>query len=150
MAMPQDKPVNIDVQRANIIWFAVWALVEAVQLMVIVAFIFSFIPFKPHPFALKLFPLHQHGIQPEREMFFYRLCAVAAVAFYSAGLYFFRRRLDDPDFSKGLLNLTATNALWVFIQVFAVFKIFVTDNPDWARYLLYAAFALYYLTQNCY
>ena len=141
IVMSDEKRLKIDTETVNIFWFTLWALVEALQLIIILAFIFCFIPFKTHPFATKLFPLHQHGIQPERDMFFYRVFAVAAIALFSAGLYIFRRRLNDSNFSKGLSSLTMANALWVFVQIFAVFKIFVTANPDWARYLLYLAFA---------
>jgi|CXWL01.1.fsa_nt_gi hypothetical protein len=130
-----------DRELLNIVYFSFWALVEAVQLIILVAFVFSFIPFKPHPFAVKLFLLHQHGIQPERDMFFYRLFAVTATVLFGAGLYIFHRRLNELSLSKSLLKLTMTNAFWVFVQLFAIFKIFVTANPDWARYLLYAAFA---------
>lgn len=130
-----------DRKTLNIVLFAVWALIESVQWIVVVAFIFSFIPFKPHPFAAKLFVLHQNGVQPEREMSFYRLFVVLSVLFYAAGLYLFRRRLDDRGFSRKIWPLAAINAVWIFVQLFAVFKIFVTGNPDWARYLLYAGFA---------
>lgn len=139
--MSNENRIKPDGQTINIVWFAVWALVEAVQFVVIIALIFSFIPFKPHPFATKLFVLHQKGVQPEREMSFYRMFVVVAVGLYAAGLYFFRRRLDDPSFSKSIRSLTATNAVLLFIQIFAVFKIFVLNNPDWARYLLYLGLA---------
>ncbi len=139
--MPHDKDSHSNVPKTNLFWFALWALLEAVQWIIVVAFIFSFIPFKPHPFAAKLFALHQKGVQPEREMTFYRLFVVLSALFYAAGLYVFRRRLEDRGLSKKLWPLAMVNAIWIFVQVFAVFKIFVTGNPDWARYLLYAGFA---------
>ena len=111
------------------------------QLVIIVALIFSFIPFKLHPFAEKLFLLHRNGIQPEREMSFYRLFVVVAVICFAGALYMFRRKIANEQLSGKILSLTALDSFWIFVQVFAVFKIFVTGNPDWARFLLYAAIA---------
>lgn len=136
-----DKFLKWDPKSKNIISMALWALIQSWQLLIIVALILSFIPFKAHPFAEKLFLLHRNGVQPERGMFFYRMFVVAAVLFLGAALYLFRRRLDEGALTKKILSLTAVDAGWIFIQVFAIFKIFVTDDPEWARYVLYAAMA---------
>lgn len=136
-----------DRETLNIVLFAVWALLEALQLLVVVVFIFSFIPIKPHPFVETLFPIHQKGVLPEREMFFYRLFVFSAMAAQGAGLFMFRRRLKDGSLSASLAGLSAVNLFWLFVQGFCVFKIIVLQNPVWARYLFYAALAGAVLTR---
>ena len=141
------KNLNISAQRSNLICFALWALVEAVQWIIVVSFIFSFIPMKSHPFATNLFEMHRKGVQPEREMSFYRLFVVMAVGLYASSLFLFRRRLDEAEYSRKVLHLTAVNAVLIFVQLFAIFKIFVLGNPGWARYILYAGLAAAVVTR---
>lgn len=136
-----------DRESLNIVLFAVWALLEALQLLVVVVFIFSFIPIKAHPFVQTLFTIHQKGVLPEREMFFYRLFVFSAMAAQGAGLYLFRKRLQERSLSGSLAALAAVNLFWLFVQIFCVFKIIVTQNPAWARYLFYAGLAGAVLTR---
>ncbi len=130
-----------DRETVNIVLFAVWSLLEALQLLVIVVLVFSFIPIKLSPFVATLFPLHQKGVLPEREMLFYRIFVLGAMALQTAGLWIFRRRLKEEQFTPSLVGLTAANLFWLLIQLFCVFKMMIIDPSAWAKYVFYVSLA---------
>jgi hypothetical protein len=137
--MSETKSSAWDRESLNVVLLAVWSLVEALQLMVIAVFIFSFIPIKPNPFVQTLFPLHQKGVLPEREMLFYRIFVLGAIALQAGVLKIFYPRLKDDKFGGSVIALTAVNVFWLFLQIFAVFKMIVVDVEPWMRGLLYVS-----------
>ncbi len=138
----QELKLFRDTEIKNIVLFAIWTFFECLQLVIIVVFIFSFIPIAPNPFVQTLFPLHQKGVLPEREMLFYRIFVFANIALQAATLYFFRKRLGEERLGRSIIFLTTVNAFWIFMQLFAVFKIIVVGNLAWARYLFYVSLGL--------
>jgi len=145
--MSETTSIPPDRETKNIVLFALWSLIEALQLLVIVVFIFSFVPFKPNPFVETLFPLHQKGVLPEREMLFYRIFVLGAIVLQAGGLWLFHRRLKEEKFSSSLAGLTAANLFWLSLQIFCVFKMIVIDPSVWARNLFYITLAGAVLTR---
>lgn len=131
----------------HIVLWSVIAAAVSVQLLIVVAFIFSFIPIKPSPLLQELFLRHQPLVMPEREMFFFRFFVLTACALQAGGLFVLRKHLSDAKLTPALAHLAAAELCWTFLLVFAVFKIFVYGNPSWARSMLYAAFAAAFLSK---
>ena len=125
----------------NSAWLALVAFLEALQLLILAGVIFSFIPIHFTPFVQKLFPIYLPEVRPEREMLLYRLFVLAALGLQVCFLYIFRRRLQEELLGRRVFAFAAVSAAWIFIQVFAVFKIFLMADPAWARGLLYGAMA---------
>ncbi len=130
-----------DEVTANTMVLAAVSFLESVQALVLVAFIFTFIPIPAAPFVQKLFPLSLYDVRPEREMFFYRLWILMAIGLQAILIFVFRAQLSDGKMRRKLCPFAAVSGFWVFVQVFAVFKILLWGNPPWARGLLYIAFA---------
>jgi hypothetical protein len=131
-----------DSTTRNILLLSVLTLIETLQLLVVVALVFSFVPIAFDKFANDLFPLYQNSLKPEREMTFYHVAIFFGLALQAAVLYLLRRRLADADFSRTLVLWIAVESLWLFIQLYAVFKIFLYNDPAWARAVLYSAVGL--------
>ncbi len=121
----------------NIILWSIIAVAISVQLLVFLAYIFSFIPLQESPLLQTFFARHQALVKPEREAFFYHIFLLTAVALQGAGLWFLRRRLAEAKLTTALGPFAIVECLWTIFIVFAVFKIFVYGNPPWARGLLY-------------
>ena len=118
---------------------ALLAFVEALQLLIVVALIFSFIPIPVPAFAQKLFPLQQYDVRLERDISFYHLWIFAALGLQGLLMFFNRKRLGEKDLWRPIMPYACTMAALIIIQVFAVFKIFLWNNPGWARGLLYVS-----------
>ena len=76
-----------DKQTVNISALAVLSFVEALQVLIIVALIFSFIPFKIPAFVQKLYPLSLYDVRIERESLFYHVWIAAGLLLQ--GLFIF-------------------------------------------------------------
>ena len=126
----------------NIIAFAILSLVEALQLLIIVALVYSFIPYTAAPFVSKLFPINLYDVHMERETFFYHLWIGAALLLQGLLMFIYRRRLEDEQLWRGWLMYTASMAVLIVVQVFALFKVFLWGNPSWARDLFYGALGI--------
>ena len=128
-----------DKHTVNIITLSLLAFVESLQVLIIVAFIFSFIPIVIPPFVQKLFPLSLYDVHLKRETFFYHVWIAAGLGLQGVLLFINRRRLREERLGQGVLLYIGTMAGFVFIQIFAIFKILLWGNPSWARDLFYMA-----------
>ena len=118
-----------------IVILAFISFLEAAQLLIAIAFILQFIPIPASSFVQTLFPLSMYDVRPEREMALYRFAIVAAIGIQVSLMYFFRRRRDDTRVKKDLYAFAAVLACWVFVQVFAVFKMLLWGNTCWKMLL---------------
>jgi hypothetical protein len=125
----------------NIIALSLLSLVEALQVLILVALIFSFIPIPVSAFVKKLFPLSLYDVRPERESFFYHIWIGFALGLQGLLVFILRKRLAEEVLWPKYLPYICTMVGVVFIQIFAIFKIFLWGNPWWARVLLYAVLA---------
>lgn len=127
---------------ANIIVLSALSFIEALQVLIIIVLIFSFIPIPVPVFVQKLFPISLYDVHLERETFFYHAWIAAGLGLQGVLLYINRRRLSEENMQQGLCPYICTMAGLVIVQIFAVFKIFLWNDPWWARDLLYAMIGL--------
>ncbi|MDO8675637.1 MAG: hypothetical protein Q7K71_05955 [Candidatus Omnitrophota bacterium] len=138
--MPMKRLFKDEVM-ANAAALALVSFLEALQALIVIALIFSFIPIPAFDFVKKLFPLSLYDVRPEREMFFYRLAVLTAIGLQAILTFVFRAQLSDGKMRWKLYPFAAVSGFWAFVQVFAVFKILLWGDPPWARGLLYAGIA---------
>lgn len=127
-----------DRYTVNIMVLSLLAFIEALQALIIVVLIFSFIPLTPPPFVQKLFPLSLYDVHMERESFFYHVWIAVVLGLQGILLFINRRRLGEGHLGRSFLPYICTMAGILVIQIFAVFKIFLWGNPAWAKDLFYA------------
>jgi len=125
----------------NIGYLSALVFVVALQVLIVLVFVYQFVPLTMAPDArgipstlLKLF-------HPNRNYFFYHAFVATATIGQALVLYIFRRRLGVPELAGKIREFLMAETVWVSWQLFAVFKILQYDNPQWARSLLYAGFA---------
>ncbi len=128
-----------DATMMGIVLLAVLVLIEGIQLVIILGAISRFIPFSADPFNADLFPVYQAQLKPNRQMLIYHIFIMTSIIAQAAGVYFFRRKLEDAQFQNGIKRLLCVDTLWVFIQCYAIFKILIYNSPAWAWSLFYAS-----------
>ena len=129
--------IFFDRYTVNIITLAILTLVEAMQIIIILAFIFSFIPIPIPELVHKFYPLTQYDVRLKRDPFFYHVWIGAALGLQGALIFTFRQRLGEERFWRRFCPYICFMSGIAVIQIFAVFKIFLWGNPWWARDLLY-------------
>lgn len=132
---------RLDPAVRGIVWMALLVLVENIQLVIIAGFVSSLVPVKIDPFNYDIFPVYQGSIKSTRQMTIYHLFILAGLLGQAAAVYAFRRKLEDRKFQDDLKQLLCADALWVFIQCFAIFKILIYNSPAWGWGLFYASLA---------
>jgi len=132
---------SFDPTVMGIALLALLVLVEGIQLVIILGFISTFIPFGVDPFDADMFPVYKGGLQPNRQMLIYRIFIITGILAQAAGVYFFRRKLGETEFQGRIKQLLCVDAVWVFIQCYAIFKILIYQSPAWAWDLFYISLA---------
>jgi len=115
-----DRPIK----NNNIIALSMLSFIESLQVLIIVAFIFSFIPIPIPAFVQKLFPLSLYDVRLEREGFFYHVWIAVGLGLQGLWMFLYRKRLGEERLWRSFLPYICTMAAIVYIQIFAVFKIF--------------------------
>jgi len=128
-----------DRPTVNIITITLLVFIEALQILIIVALIFSFIPIPVPALTKKFFLLTQYVVRLKRDSLFYHVWIAAGIGLQGLLIFFNRRRLWEEDLGRKFLPYICTMAGFVIIQVFAVFKILLWADPWWARGLLYVS-----------
>jgi hypothetical protein len=134
--------IFFDRVTVNIIVISLLSFIEALQVLIIVVLIFSFIPIPVSAFVQKLFPLSQYDVRQNRQGFFYHVWIAAGLGLQGLLMFVNRRRLGEEGLWRRFCPYICTMAGIIIIQIFAVFKIFLWGNPWWARDLLYAMIGL--------
>ncbi len=109
---------------------------QSLQILVWAAVALSFIPIPATSFSQKIFPVYLPEVLPEREMFLFHLFVGAAIVVQAAWIVVWHRHLSEPGLWQKFRIYSAATAFLLFLQLFAVFKIFVWGDPGWARVLL--------------
>ncbi|MBI4309928.1 MAG: hypothetical protein HY591_06315 [Candidatus Omnitrophica bacterium] len=131
----------------NITAIAVIGFIDAVQVLIACAVIFSFVPIVPADFVHRLFPVYLPEVRPEREMGLYRLFVLAAIAIQAVRVFILRRRINEQRLWASLLPYAMVMGFWVFVEAFASFKVLLWGNPIWARVLLYGSLVMAFLSR---
>ena len=122
-----------DPQTTGIVLLTFLVLVESLQVLILIVFIFSFIPIQPNAVFYTIYPSIRDTLHPERDLFFYKIFIFLSMAMEAAGLYFFRNHLKSPEFQKELRRFLAAEIFWLGLQSFAIFKIMLYEKQMWAR-----------------
>jgi len=130
-----------DHATVNIILCLLLVLIESLQLLIVLVLIFSFIPIPVSPMVHELFPRFRQDVFPKRDLFFYRFWVGTVILGQAVLLGSLRNQLSGPQLGRRLRPFCAVEALWLFLMVFTVFKIFVYGHPAWGMPLLYAVLA---------
>jgi len=124
----------------NIWHLTLLVFVLSLQVLIVLVFIYQFVPLKMDPITegvpqalLKLF-------KPNRNHLFYHVFIAVAIIGQFLVFYFYRKSLQLPELAGEIRKFLIFETVWVTWQLFAVFKILQYDNPLWARILLYTGF----------
>ncbi len=129
---------------------AIFAILEALQVLIITAHIYSFIPIHwPGPVP--------KGLEPERESFLYLIFLCAALVLMAAAFVFVRPQLEDRSKRRGWMHFLAVEALWLTLMLFAFFKgltyrypfynVLPYENGRWVGPFFYGVVALSILSK---
>ena len=125
----------------NIGYLSLLVFVLSLQVLIILVFIYQFIPLKMAPITEGVPPALLQFFKPNRNHFFYHAFIATSIIGQAIALFMYRKRLSLPDLAGGIREFLICEIVWVSWQLFAVFKILQYENPWWARVLLYAGFA---------
>lgn len=136
-----DKNLLKDPVSRNIGYLSVLVFILALQVLIILVFVYQFIPMKMASITEGVPPALLKLFQPNRNHFFYHAFIATAIISQVLAIYIFRKRLGKPELARDIKELLIWEIFIVSWQLFAVFKILQYDNPSWARILLYAGLA---------
>jgi hypothetical protein len=126
----------------NIAWLVLTAFLESLQFIIIVAFIYSFIPIPTDDFYSTLFPFMRAGIYQKRDMLFYRIFILTAIALQTGLLLVFRRSLNESRAMSKVRSWAAMSLIVLLPQLFLIYQVWLGTNPQLARQELGAVCAL--------
>ncbi len=127
--------------KRNILYLSALVFVLSLQVLIILAFIYQFIPLKAAAITEDVPASLLKVFQPNRNYFFYHAFIAAAIIGEMLALYLYRKRLEHADVAGEVRDFLLCETVWVSWQLFAVFKVLQYNNPGWAEVLLYAGFA---------
>jgi hypothetical protein len=132
----------MDWPMKNIAWLAALALLESLQLIIVVALFYSFIPIPPDHFYSTIFPFFSKGLFQKRDMFFYRIFVGTAIGLQTAFMFFYRKYLNDEE-SMPKVRAWMVMAVVVLIpQLFLIYQAWLGPHPEQARQALCVVCAL--------
>jgi len=136
-----NKNLFKDPLSRNIGYLSLLVFVLSLQVLIVLVFIYQFVPLKMDSITQGVPPALLKLFQPNRNHFFYHAFIAAAIVGETVILYLYRQRLNAPELIGEIREFLICETLWVSWQLFAVFKILQYDDPLWARILLYVGFA---------
>lgn len=108
------------------------ALSEAIQCVIIVVLIFSYIPFGTSDFVKTIFPLYVHDVKPEREILFFHTFIASACLIQILLVMMNRAHINDAARINKLKAYLGMSVGVVLLQLFMAFKVIMYKKPDWA------------------
>ena len=119
----------------------VLAIIESIQLVTLIATIYSFIPvdtsMREHIMYSSWISYH-----PEREMFFFRILVFMAIIFQIGFIKVFSHRLNNDNLFKKMSHYTAASFILLINQFYWLFKIAVYKSPIYVKEIFYVSLAL--------
>ena len=135
------KTIFKDLVSRNIWYLSLLVFVLSLQVLIVVVFVYQFIPIPMDPITKGVPASLLQFFKPNRNHLFYHVFVATAILGQALALYLYRQRLAIADLKGEIRQFLICETCWVSWQLFAVFKILQYDNPFWARGLLYAGFA---------
>jgi hypothetical protein len=112
----------------NLFWLTALVMVESIQLLIAIIYFNTFFP-PTSPMQGQVLTEWLHDLQPEREMFLYRIFIMTAIIFQAAAVYRFRSMLADADWGRQLRRFLAVESLVLVLLCYVIFKVLVYHHP---------------------
>jgi hypothetical protein len=123
-------------------WLTFFAIVESLQiLMLLVLFANAFLGMNVQSAEEGFFDYFKHSVHPERELTYFRIFLILAFLIQAVGIWVVKKKAQEGGLLSSFRALALVDATWLLLQLFALFKIVLFDNPLWARVLLCLALA---------
>jgi len=130
----------------NIFLLTLTALLESLQLIIVVGLVYSFIPFPLDNTYYSFFPFMRKGLTPNRNMLLYRIYVAAAIALQT-GLLFFHKKSPHDGFLPKVRAWTAMAAIILLPQLFLIYQVWLGAHPEQSRQELCVVCALAYVVR---
>jgi len=131
------KKITQDTYLANVLLLSLLVMAISLQALIVVAWVFSFIPIKISPLIATLSLRHQALIVLKRDISFYHFFIAAACFLQAAGVFLLKQQLERRTFIRSLAYFTLAEYGWTFLIVFGVFKMFVYGFAPWTKVIFY-------------
>jgi len=132
----------MDRQIKNIAWLALTALLESLQLMIIIALIGSFIPIPVDNFYYTLFPFIRRGLYQKRDILYYEIFVSAAIVLQTGLLFIYRKFLNESQAMSKVRSWLTMSVIILIPQLFLIYQVWLGPNFQLARLALCAVCAL--------
>jgi hypothetical protein len=142
--------VNDQRSAFNIWWLALTAVLEGLQIMVIVIAAARFFPIPTPAFVNDLFPVNLNDVRPEREIFFYQIFVASSLLIALSMVFIWRGRLQEARLGERLRTFSLWIGAGLALELFAAFKWITSPALAWPQFLFYAALAAALLGQIFY
>ncbi len=122
----------------NILGLSGLVLVESLHVLILIVTVFNFFPITIAPEVWqRYFQFLYSAIKPEREMLFYRLWILCAIAGQVIMLWWFRKKLEDPELLRRARAFALNETVFLFLLLFCVFKGLLYPDQAWIKWLFY-------------
>jgi len=123
-------------------WLSLIAFLESLQLIIIVALVYSFIPFPLDNTYYTFFPFVRKGLTPNRNMLLYRIFVATTIGLQAGLLFFCRKFLDDEKFLLKARRWIVMAVIVLIPQLFLIYQVWLGPYPQQARQALCIVCAL--------
>lgn len=120
----------------NIVWLALTASLEALQLVIVVALIFSFIPIPLDPFYSTIFAFFGKGLYQKRDMFYYRVLILTAIGLQALLVYKFKNYIENQMPLPKVRSWLGMAVLLLVPQFILIYEFWLGAHPQEARLAL--------------
>jgi hypothetical protein len=141
------KRITQDTFLINTLLLSLLVMALALQVLIVVVWVFSFIPIKPSPLFATLFVRHQALVILKRDIPFYHFFIITACVLMGAGMTILKSRMSRRMLVSQLLAFTVAEYGLTFLIVFAVFKMFVYDFAPWTKAIFYMSVGISVLSK---
>ncbi len=125
----------------------IYSILLAIEVLIVAVLVSNAIPFVHNPFWDTVLTNQQSSIFPKRDLYLYAFFLLVCFGTYAGIVTIFRTRLENLQWRQKLNHWAAAQGAWVFIELYAAFKIIVYNDPPWARILLYAGLTASFLNK---
>jgi len=126
------------------------AVLEGLQIMVVVIAAARFFPVPTLAFVNDLFPVNLNDVRPEREIFFYQMFVASSLLIALSMAFIWRKRLHETRLGEQLRTFSLLVGAGLALELFAAFKWITSPALAWPKFLFYAALAAALLAQIFY
>src|SRR3989338_7515308 len=144
--MPQENNSRkiFHVETVNCVLLSLTALAESVYFLILLCFIFHFMPLTS-VFEGHVLSEWQWHLKPEREIFFYRSSVIFCVGLAVALFLIFKNKMNSPDFRNSLFKYLVIKTTLLTVILISLYKILIYGTLPYLTYVIYTAFGLAFL-----